>query len=412
MVVSAMSIGRFRRWLEPLLSGLEQGVREVHRPALRGVLLGLLRFPSPFVSDVARGLGPEFGPSLDAREHRLVRFLGSPKLRLDRLKAALRRVVAAALPARGRVYLYGDLSDLAKPHARRMQGLDWVKDGSDPDGRIVRGYWLNQVYVELEPYRFAPVVFELFSLRSGETLSQTNVLLRGMDEAFAVTGPRGVFVFDRGADAGELFEDLLRKRRDFVVRMQVGTNARTLLLGDGRRELLSSVVRSLPLPEMLYDDAVMRKIGWMGWTRVRLPEHPDRPLTLVVAHMQGHDDPLVLLTSLPVLHDRVARHVVAVYLRRWNADEDSIRFVKQTFRLEKYLLAKIRRMRTWVFLVGVATALLGLLHRPGAAGHRMARDWPAFRERVRTLLYRLARAVSALLLSLSPARYAALARGP
>ena len=140
MAVSSVSIGRSRRWLEPVLAGLEQGVRAVHRPALRATLVGLLRLPSPYVSDIARGLGAEFGPSLDAREHRLVRFLGSPKLRLDRLKAALRRVVAAALPPQGRVYLYGDLSDLAKPHARRMQGLDWVKDGSDPDDRIVRGY--------------------------------------------------------------------------------------------------------------------------------------------------------------------------------------------------------------------------------------------------------------------------------
>ncbi len=412
MAVSSIPIGRFRRHLEPLLSGLAIGVREVHRQGLRAILLGLLRLPSPYVSDIARGLGEEFGPSLDAREHRLVRFLGSPKLRLDRLKAALRRVVAAALPAQGRVYLYGDLSDLAKPHARRMQGLDWVKDGSDPGGRIVRGYWLNEVYVELDPYRVVPVVFELFSLRSGETLSQTNVLLRGMEEAFQVTGDRGVFVFDRGMDAGDIFEDLLGKSRDFIIRMQVGTNSRSLLLDDGRQVTIATLLKHLALPEMLYDDAVLRRIGWMGWSRVRLPDHPDRPLTLVVAHMQGHDHPLVLLTTLPVLHHRVARHIVAVYLRRWNADEDSIRFVKQGFRLEKYLVAKLRRMKTWVFLIGAATALLGLLHRPRSVGRQMARDFPAFKKHVRTWLYRLLRAVSALLLSLSPKRYRALACGP
>lgn len=412
MAVSGNLIGRFLRRLEPLLSSLSLGVREVHRPVLRAVLLGLLRLPSPYVSDVARGLGKEFGPSLDAREHRLVRFLGSPKLHFGRLKAALRRAVAGELPPQGRVYLYGDLSDLAKPHARRMQGLDRVKDGSDPEDRIVPGYWLNEVYVELDPYRFVPVVFELFSLRSGETLSQTNVLLRGMDEAFQVAGDRGVFVADRGMDAGALFEDLLGKSRDFIIRMQSGTNSRFLLLEDGQRLTVSTLLRHLPLSEMLYDDVLLRRVGWMGCARVRLPDHPDRQLTLIVAHMQGHDHPLVLLTTLTVVDPRVARHLVAVYLRRWNADEDSIRFVKQSFRLEKYLVAKLRRMKTWVFLIGVATALLGLLHRPRSIGHEMARTFPAFKKRARTMLYRLVRAVSELLLSLAPSRYCALACGP
>jgi hypothetical protein len=120
----------------------------------------------------------------------------------------------------------------------------------------------------------------------------------------------------------------------------------------------------------------------------------------------------VLLTTLPVLDPRVARHIVAVYLRRWNADEDSIRFIKQSFRLEKYLVAKLRRMKVWVFLIGAAAALLGLLHRPRSVGHEMARTFPAFKKRARTMLYRLARAVSEMLLSLAPARYRVLASGP
>lgn len=412
MAVSSVSIGRFQRRVESLLSGLCLAVGERQRPSLRALLLGLLRFPSPFVADIARGLGKEYGPSLDAREHRLLRFLGSPKFRPSRLGAALRRKVAAELPLHGRVFLYGDPSDLAKPYASRMEGLDWVKDGSDPQGRIVRGYWLNQVYVELEPYRFVPAVFELFSLRSGEDLSQTEVLLRGMDEAFQVTGRRGVFVADCGMDAGEIFEDLLRKDRDFIIRLKAGSSSRCLLLDGGPRSTVSAILRHLPLREILYEEAVLRRVGRIGWARVRLPDRPDRELTLVVAHMQGHDEPLALLTTLPVLHGRVARQIVAVYLRRWNADEDSVRFVKQTFRLEKYLVAKLRRMKAWVLLVGVATALLALLDRPRSQARRMARDFPAFKRRARTFLYRLARAVSEFLLALAPARYRTFVRGP
>lgn len=412
MVASAVSIGRFRRRLEPLLSGLSVGVREVHRASLRAVLVGLLRLPSPYVADIARGLGEEYGRSLDAREHRLLRFLCSPKLRLAGIQSALRGVLVRELPREGRVFLYGDLSDLAKPHARRMQGLDWVRDGSDPEERTVRGYWLNEVYVELDPYRVAPVVFELFSLRSGETTSQNHVVLRGMEEAFQLAGPRGVFVADQGLDANFLFDDLLGHSRDFIVRVKVGTSSRNLRLADGPVATVASILRHLPLRELLYEDGVLRRTGKLGWVGVRLPEHPGRPLTLVVAHLRGFPDPMALLTTLPVADPRVARRVVAVYLRRWSAAEDSVRFVKQAFRLEKYLVATLRTMKVWVFLIGVATALLALLADPRAGGRRLARSFPAFSQVVRTIHYRLAWAVSGILRSLSPSRYRSLASGP
>ena len=129
---------------------------------------------------------------------------------------------SGALPAAGWVFLYADLSDLAKPYARTMAGLDWVRDGSDhpPPGekkRVVRGYWLNEVYVGLGPGRMAPVVFDLYSLRSGETLSQTHVLLRGMEEAFLLAGPRGVWVADRGFDNGEILAALLDSDDEDIV---------------------------------------------------------------------------------------------------------------------------------------------------------------------------------------------------
>lgn len=412
MAVSSVSIGRFRRRLEPFLSGLSLGVREVHRESLRATLLGLLRHPSSYVSDIARGLGEEYGPSLDAREHRLLRFLGSPKLRFGRLKEAHRRVLAREVPRDGRVYLYGDLSDVAKVHSRHMQGLDWVRDGSDPDDRIVRGYWLNEVYVELSPYRVAPVVFDLFSLRSGEVLSQNNIILRGMDEAFEVSGPRGVFVADQGLDANFLFEDLLRKSRDFIVRVKVGSSSRNLLLGDAHVATVSVLLKHLDLHELLYNDRILRKGGRLGWVRVRLPDHPDRVLTLVVAHLWGYGEPMALLTNLPVNDPRVARTIVAAYFRRWNAAEDSIRFIKQSFRLEKYLVATLRPMRVWVFLIGVAMALLSLLDGPRSVGKGLIASYAAFSTQCRTVHYRLVWAVSEVLRSLSPRRYRAFASGP
>lgn len=408
MASTGVSIGRLSRWLEPGLAGLCQGVRPVHEALLRAMLLGLLRVPSPYVAEVARGLVGEPGPSLMAWEHRLLRFLASPKLVLERLKAALRRLLATSLPVQGWVYLYADLSDLAKLYARSMSGLDVVRDGSDhpPRGqekRLVPGYWLNEVYVELAPGRLAPVVFELYSLRSGQTLSQTHVLLRGIEEAFQVTGPRGVWVADRGYDDGHMFEALLSRRRHFIIRLKAGSSSRHLQLDpDGPLSTLQTILRHLPMEQSFYDASV-RTIGRLGWTKVRLPDHPDRVLWLVVIHALGREAPLALLTTLPVPDVKAARRIVLAYFRRWGGAEDPIRFLKQTFRLEKFLVGTLRAMQVWVFLIGVALALYALLLAPRGVGEKLAQTVESFADDIKFWGYRLARALADLLQSL-PAR--------
>jgi len=402
VAATGVSIGRLRRWLEPALAGLCLGVRPVHEQLLRAILVGLLRFPSPYVAEVARGLGAEFGPTLSAREHRLLRFLASPKLLRERLKAALRRLLALALPAQGWVFLFADLSDLAKVYARTMAGLDRVRDGSDhpTDGRekrIVPGYWLNEVYVELGPGRLAPVVFELYSLRSGQTLSQTHVLLRGIEEAFQVTGPRGVWVADRGYDDGNMFEALLSQRHHFIIRLKAGSSSRHLQLEpDGPRSTVQTILRHLPMEQSFYDDSV-RTLGRLGWVKVRLPDHPDRVLWLVVMHALGRDEPLALLTTLPVLDVKAARRIVLAYFRRWGGAEDPIRFIKQTFRLEKFLVGTLRAMQVWVFLIGVAMALHALLLAPRSIGMGLAKTVESFTDDITFWGYRLARALADLL---------------
>lgn len=411
MAAAGVSIGRLRRSLQPWLSGLCLGVRPAHEGLLCAVLMGLLRLPSPYVAEVARGLGGEFGRSFWAREHRLLRFLASPKLVLARLKAAYRRLLAQALPAAGWIFLFADLSDLAKPYARRMPGLDWVRDGSDhpPPGekkRIVRGYWLNEVYVGLGPGRMAPVVFDLYSLRSGETLSQTHVLLRGMEEAFLLAGPRGVWVADRGFDDRELLGALLSRGRHFIIRVKVGSSARHLLLEPGGPSAtIEAILRHLPLRHSLYSDRELRRTGKLGWTRVRLPDFPDRVLTLVVCLAYGHDEPLAVLTTLPVPDVAAARRVVAAYFRRWGGAEDPIRFLKQTFGLEKFLVGTHRAMRVWVFLIGVALGLYSLLLAPRSVGQRLADTVESFSDDITFFGYRLARALAALLQGLPERLY-------
>lgn len=407
MAAARFPIGRFVRELEPVVAPYAAAVSDHQAECLRAVLYGLLRDPSPYLADVARS-ATDLGGTLDAREQRLSRFAASPKLDLDALRRVHRGVLSRLLPRRGRIPLYADLSDISKPYAETLEALDRVRDGSDPEKGIQPGYWLNEVYVGLAHRRLAPVVFDLFSLRDGVTLSQNQVLLAGIEWAFALVGPRGVWVGDRGYDNGKILAALLSGGRDFVIRLQAGSSSRTLRLPSGETRTVEALLPTIPALGPL--DPKRPDRGSVGIASVQLPEHPDCPLTLVAVRGRSREA-FVVLTTLPVRGAQGARCMVRRYLARWGGAEDPIRFIKQNFRLEKFLVSKLRAMRAWAFFMAIAMTLLAILLAPGRLRRRLLALVEWFREHVPFAYYWIARAVRELLRSIPPARYLRLVTG-
>lgn len=129
--------------------------------------------------------------------------------------------------APGRVFLHGDLS---RPCALAPAALDLVRDGSARVQTFLPGYGRNGVIVGLEPRPMIPLVADLYLQFPSLLRSQSEVFLRGIEEAFSVTGYRGVFVADRPYDDGHPLPAPLPEDRDFILRFQSGTNSRRLLL--------------------------------------------------------------------------------------------------------------------------------------------------------------------------------------
>ncbi len=83
---------------------------------------------------------------------------------------------------------------------------------------------------------------------------------------------------------------------------------------------------------------------------MRLPEHPDVPLWLVVVRGLG-EKPLMLLTNLPLRKNRkILWWVVSAYLTRWRIEE-AIRFIKQSYDLEDIRVLSYQRLRNMAVLV-------------------------------------------------------------
>ena len=76
-------------------------------------------------------------------------------------------MLAEALPAAWLPFIKDDtpiildLSDIAKPFAKKMDYLATVRDGST--GRLVNGYWLVELYASLSRKNPVPILLESFS---------------------------------------------------------------------------------------------------------------------------------------------------------------------------------------------------------------------------------------------------------
>jgi len=302
---------------------------------LRDSLIGLLRCGKPVVCQMARHL-----------PNQRIKFLS----RLDRLEAHLVKdsdfdnKIKAELPTHWLPFvkddtpLILDLSDIAKPFAKKMDYLAKIRDGST--GELVNGYWLVELYASLSRKNPVPIWLEPFSHEEPDSPGQNPVVLKAIHKIFELTDNRGVLVVDRGFDGWVMFEDWLDNKYRFVARL-VG-NRHLTPVGEGLQQQIP--IRADRLAEQTatpyrFDKLVKRHgkpavgITQIGWTTVQLPGR-DEVLTLIVSRLAGHDEAMMLLTNLPVENVQDAKRILRFYIRRWECEE-GIRFLKSQVNLEK-----------------------------------------------------------------------------
>ena len=119
---------------------------------LRDGFIGLIR-GRPIVCQMARQLPNQrvkFLSRLDRLEDHLVKDSNFD----DKIKAELPHTWLPSVQDDTPIIL--DLSDIAKPLARKMDYLATVRDGSS--GQLVNGYWLVELYASLSRKNPVPIV--------------------------------------------------------------------------------------------------------------------------------------------------------------------------------------------------------------------------------------------------------------
>ena len=189
-------------------------------------------------------------------------------------------------------------------------------------------------------------------------------------------------------------------RRHFVIRLKLSEKtSRHLIDEEGARHRAGTLARHMPLPHSI---SAFRgheeRSGRFGWAKVYLPGRPE-PLTLVV-FWDRQKEPLGLLADKACKEPRHALEVIEDYFGRWFGAEDPVRFVKQAFKLEKFLVDEMDAIRAWFFVIMVAWSMLFALEKGREILRWIMKFAQAFPKEVRFLYYRILRGFKELLGSL------------
>jgi len=313
---------------------------------LQDALIGLLRAGRPIVCQMARQL-PNQRREYATRVKRLDEHMVNPGDFDSRIKEALPELWLPLIQEDTPIIL--DLSDLAKPLARKMDYLATIRDGST--GQLVNGYWLVEIYASVGPKNPIPILLEPFSHEQPLCRGQNPVVIDAVRSIFAITGDRGVLVIDRGGDAIVLFSDWLDHSIRFVVRLRgdrnllgfyhsLGGAVRTVQMHQQGQWIpieARELAERTPTPHrwsriVKYKGRVIFRFSQIGWVKVRLPGRSES-LTMVVSRVAGNDVPFMLLTNLSVESLADAHRVLRYYIRRWECEE-GMQFLKEQVNLE------------------------------------------------------------------------------
>jgi hypothetical protein len=320
-----------------------------HKPAARFIgdmMYGIMAEKDVKLSSIVRALKEGITPK--KVEDRLSRMLSSNGLERD-----LHDVIAAegARKVHRDTLIILDPSDVQKPYAKKMEHLAKVWDGSKGEVGDNLGYWgCMAVACDSGGRRPIPLHFRLWSADSPGFVSENDEVESIVKTISKHTKKRGIYVYDRGGDNIEFYRFLLSMGLDFIVRLReryVKSWKRKVMCGG-----LAGECRMLyrEVVEFDHHGEEKRVTIEFGVVPVRLPDIPDKLLHMVVVRGFGKQ-PMMLLTTLAKNTSREALwQVVEGYITRWRV-EDTIRHVKQSYKLEDIRLFKYGKLKAMAAVV-------------------------------------------------------------
>lgn len=335
---------------------------------LTEMITGIVGSGSSLLSEISRFLFEPCG--LKHTHKRLSRQLSSGVIDFEPLRDRI--VEMGALAMCDDDVIAFDPGDVAKPHAKKMENLYPVHDGSAGDCKLgYEDFSVEAIQRSANGSVFhIPLYQKLINAKCPEYVSQNRQILDAIHAVYRFTRKKGIFVFDRGHDRSRIYEKSLLLLKDMRWVMRLKEN-RKVSCSDSRFFDEQTQIGILDLARMLDLTIVPNRapidrktsLVSVGWTTVKLVcGKQERDLSLVTVHDRRNKTPVFLLSSITVSSEQEALVVWGYYLDRW-AKEEGYRLTKQALGGEKIRTLNWESIQNLSFLVWASYAYICWVQR-------------------------------------------------
>jgi hypothetical protein len=227
-----------------------------------------------------------------------------------------------------------DSGDQQKPSAKQIKGVIPLRDGST--GNLYgQGYGLHGLVGKSNQDEYVPLLLERYEEQNFSLLAMIQNTINELGPDHGAT-----WVMDRGGDDKKIFNFLLDREQEFLIRLDYGGSERLLQVEEEQHRV----------------SVLTGHMKEAGYRRVKLPGRPE-VLTLIYFHRRRYRQPLALLTTLSPKTENQAVGIAKLYLKRWKI-EDYYRFIKTRLDLENMMVQKLERVDGLLAVVLMASAFL------------------------------------------------------
>ena len=334
---------KFSDYMEEVTSGFSMPEKKFCFDMVWGILKG----GDVLVSDVARAIDERI---LDSTEKRLTR-----QLKRFCYSALDDAVMKRAFSVFGQPYLTAiDESDIGKESSFAMEDLDSVRDGSKQGYVFHKGYHMTGIAAIGGSRRHVMgLMMNIYSTKSHGFLSVNEETQNALKRVFYVIGGRSATVTaDRGYDDEKFMNFVDSYQKHYVVRAK---SNRKYTIGGERLPIGEIRFKGKYKQEFLSADGRHMVLFSTGF----IAGHPDigHPIMLACEKAGEEHDARVYITNRTDTSKSGVESATKDYRRRWPVEE-MFRFMKQEFRLEKYLVRNLNGMNCLSRFVTMATNLI------------------------------------------------------